>query len=62
MFKLFNFVTTISITSMPSVGSLSDTQLSILKACSTGEPGEVQNLDGLKVEGLKFRVEPRLRV
>lgn len=50
---------------MPSVGSFSDTQLSILKACSTGEVGRDMGLVGRDGTGdfqcVMFDVELRAR-
>jgi len=55
----------ISITSIPSVGSLSGIQLSTLKACSTGEVGGDMGLVGLDgtsvIQGFMLDVELRAR-
>jgi hypothetical protein len=52
---LISFVTMISITSMPSVGSFSGAQFSILNACRTGEVGRDRGLEGTgDVERLKL--------
>src|SRR5712691_6774745 len=62
---LISFVTMISMTSIPSVGSLSGTQLSILKACSTGEVGHGNGLMGQHakddIPGVTRDVELRAR-
>ena len=64
---LISFVTMISMTSIPSVGSLSGIQLSMLNACSTGEVGHDSGpigqhaRDESDIPWTTFEVEPRAR-
>src|SRR6266702_3496222 len=64
---LISFVTKISMTSMPSVGSLSGTQLSTENACKIGEVGRAMGLVGREgtgdaprtKQGVEFRARSR---